>query len=114
MVPDTAGGLRLLPYFDCYAVGCHPRELVFPGVASSRALTNGQAGTVAVVLIDGVVSGVWHHKAAGRRVTITVEPFAPLSRRHRGDLETQVERVGRVLGKEPVPTIGTVSTGQHL
>jgi hypothetical protein len=30
--PATAvQGVRLLPYFDAYAVGCHPRELLFPG-----------------------------------------------------------------------------------
>jgi hypothetical protein len=114
VVSGPGGGLRLLPYFDGYTVGCHPRELVFPGVASSRALTNGQAGTVAVVLIDGVVHGVWHHRAAGRRANITVEPFSPLSRRHRMDLEAQVERVGGVLGRTPVLTVGTVGAGRHL
>ena len=30
------GGLRLLPYFDAYSVGCHPRELVFPGRGGSE------------------------------------------------------------------------------
>jgi len=114
VVPDPGGGLRLLPYFDAYAVGCHPRERVFPGVASSRALTNGQAGTVAVVLIDGMVRGVWHHRTTGRRANITVEPFSPLARRHRDDLEAQVERVGGVLGRTPVLTIGTVGAARHL
>lgn len=114
VVPDTGGRLRLLPYFDGYTVGCYPRELVFPGIASSRALTRGQAGTVAVMLIDGMVHGVWHHRATGRRATITVEPFSPLSRRHRTDLEEQVERVGAVLGRTPVLTLGTVGTGRHL
>jgi hypothetical protein len=61
-VTDTGGGLRLLPYFDGYAV----------------------------------------------------EPFAPLSKRHRKDLEAQVERVGGVLGRTPVLTVGTVSAGRHV
>lgn len=43
-------GVRLLPYFDAYVVGCHPRELLFPGPAQ-RALTGGQAGNVPVLLV---------------------------------------------------------------
>ena len=55
---DPAEGVRLLPYFDAYGVGAHPRPLVFPGVAAERALANNQAGTVPVLLVDGVVAGV--------------------------------------------------------
>src|SRR6185312_1977689 len=45
---EAAGGVHLLPYFDPYVVGCHPRSLLFPGDAATRALTRGQAGTRAV------------------------------------------------------------------
>lgn len=34
-------GIRLLPYFDAYVVGGHPRSLLFPGEASKRALARG-------------------------------------------------------------------------
>ena len=47
----------LLPYFDAYAVGCHPRERLFPGAAAERALARGQAGNRPVLLVDGVVAG---------------------------------------------------------
>ena len=43
-------GVRLLPYFDAYTVGCHPREQLFPGLAAQRALSRGQAGNVPVLL----------------------------------------------------------------
>lgn len=57
-VPDEQpAGVRLLPYFDAYVVGCHPREKVFPGRAAERALDHGQAGTKPVLLVDGVVAG---------------------------------------------------------
>jgi len=63
---ELAGGLRLLPYFDVYVVGCHPREKVFPGRAAERALSGGQAGAFPVLLISGTVAGVWHQRRSGR------------------------------------------------
>ena len=35
---DAKGGVRLLPYFDAYVVGSHPRDRLFPGKAA-RALS---------------------------------------------------------------------------
>ncbi|MYZ41120.1 MULTISPECIES: winged helix DNA-binding domain-containing protein [unclassified Streptomyces] len=114
--PDGADpdGLRLLPYFDAYAVGSHPRARVYPGQAAERALTRGQAGTVQVVTIGGVVSGVWHQKRSGRKVAIKVEAFQELTRRQLTDLEAQSERVGQILEAVPSLALGAVDTGKHL
>jgi Winged helix DNA-binding domain len=106
-------GVRLLPYFDAYQVGCFPRERIFPGRAAERALAGGQAGNYPVLLVDGIVAGVWHHRRSGRRLDVTVEPFAPLTARQRRDLDDQVERVGEVLEGAPRLTIGTVTVGPH-
>ena len=106
-------GIRLLPYFDAYAVGCHPRELVFPGRAAQRALAGGQSGNYPVLLIDGVVAGVWHQRRAGRRIEVTVEPLAPLTAAHRRDLDQQVRRIGEILDGTPRLTVGTVTVGPH-
>lgn len=106
-------GVRLLPYFDAYAVGCHPRELVYPGRAASRALAGGQGGNYPVLLVDGTVAGVWHHRRSGRRVDVTVEPLDPLTAARRRALDEQVQRLGEFLGAEPRLTIGTVSVGGH-
>jgi hypothetical protein len=106
-------GVRLLPYFDAYTVGCQPRELLFPGRAGERALAGGQAGNFPVLLIDGVVAGVWHLRSAGRRVEITVEPLAELSATQRGELEEQAMRVGEILEGVPRLTIGAVTVGPH-
>jgi hypothetical protein len=110
---DPPSGVRLLPYFDAFSVGCHPRERVFPGRASARALNRGQAGNFPVLLIDGVVAGVWHSKRSGARVAITVEPLERLTKRHRSELEAQAERVGEILEAKAELTVGTVSTGPH-
>lgn len=110
----TPRGVRLLPYFDAYAVGCHPRERVFPGRAAERALTGGQAGTVPVLLIDGTVAGVWHQRRSGRRLDIRVEPFGRLTGVQRRDLDDQAERIGQIMAATPALTIDTVDAGRHL
>jgi hypothetical protein len=106
--------VRLLPYFDAYTVGSHPRERLFPAQAAQRALTpSGQAGNYPVLLIDGTVEGVWHQRRSGRWLDITVEPFDPLTAEERRDLDEQVERMGAFLNARPRLTIGTVTAGAH-
>lgn len=112
--PSTASqGVRLLPYFDAYTIGSHPRELLFPGPAAKRALANGQAGNYPVLLIDGIVAGVWHQRRSGRKLTITIEPLQELTPAQQHELEHQVERVGEILEGKPEWKIGTVTTGPH-
>ncbi|MFI0794367.1 winged helix DNA-binding domain-containing protein [Micromonospora rubida] len=111
--PVPPQGVRLLPYFDAYPVGCHPRERLFPGPAAQRALSGGQAGNFPVLLIDGVVAGIWHLRRSGRKLNITVEPLAALTVAERQELDDQAKRVGEILEGEPLLTIGTVSIGGH-
>ncbi len=106
-------GVRLLPYFDAYVVGCHPRELVFPGKAYERALSGGQGGNFPVLLIDGVAAGVWHLRRTGRKVDITVEPIGSLTARHRRELHDQVDRIGEFLEGTPKLEIGPITVGGH-
>lgn len=113
-MPSTRpDGVRLLPYFDAYVVGCHPRDRLFAGRAAERALAGGQAGNFPVLLIDGLVAGVWHQRRAGRKIAITVEPLANLTSAQRHALDQQVERIGAILEGQPQLTIGTVTVGAH-
>ena len=75
-----APAVRLLPYFDAFQVGSQPRALLFPGRASERALAGAQAGNFPVLLLDGVVGGVWHQKRSGKSVGVTVEPLGRLTK----------------------------------
>jgi DNA glycosylase AlkZ-like len=107
-------GVRLLPYFDAYVVGGRPRELLYPGCAADRALVpSGQAGNYPVLLIDGVVAGVWHQRRSGRRLHVTVEPLAPLGSARRAALAAEVERLGAILEAAPELTVGPVASGPH-
>ncbi|MET8119782.1 winged helix DNA-binding domain-containing protein [Micromonospora sp. NPDC005291] len=110
---DRPSGLRLLPYFDAYAVGCHPRERLYPGAAAERALARGQAGNYPVLLVEGVVAGVWHQRRSGRAIHVTVEPLRALDAGRQQELEEEVERVGQILEGRTSLTVGTVSVGPH-
>jgi hypothetical protein len=112
--PAAVGGIRLLPYFDAYVVAAQPRALLYPGAAGRRGLSpSGQAGNYPVMLVDGVVGGVWHQRRSGRRLMITVEPLAPLSAAHRRQLEAEVALVGSVMEADPTLVIGDVTVGPH-
>jgi hypothetical protein len=110
---EPPSGVRLLPYFDAYSVGCHPRERVFPGAASERALNRGQGGNYPVLLVDGTVAGVWHQRRSGRKVAVTVEPLGSLRAAQRRALDDEVTRVGEIVEATPTLTIGPVTVGPH-
>jgi hypothetical protein len=112
--PDSPPqGVMLLPYFDAYAVACQPRDLLFPGRAFERALGGGQAGNFPVLLIDGVVAGVWHQRRSGRNIDVTVEALNGLTAAQRLEVEVRAERVAEVLEGRLRLTVGPVSVGAH-
>ncbi len=118
--PDAAArdeptrGVRLLPYFDAYVVAAQPRELLFPGAAYRQALAGGQAGNFPVLLVDGVVAGVWHQRRRGHlAATVTVEPLVSLTARQERELADRVAQVGAVLEAEAELVIGEVTVGAH-
>ncbi|MGW6587485.1 winged helix DNA-binding domain-containing protein [Streptomyces globisporus] len=112
--PDApVRGVRLLPYFDAFAIASGPRERLFPGAAWERALGGGQAGNFPTLLVDGVVAGVWHQRRSGRRIAVTVEPLKPLSAARLRELEEQVERVAAIMEGTAELTVGPVTVGPH-
>ena len=112
--PRPHRGIRLLPYFDAFVVAGQPRQRLYPGTAATRALTPaGQAGNYPVLLVDGVVGGVWHQRRSGRTLAITVEPLRELTATQRRQLAAEVELVGAVMQAKPTLTVGTVTVGAH-
>jgi hypothetical protein len=113
-VADRAPAALLLPYFDAYVVGFRPRPLLFPGPAWDRALTpSGQAGNYPVLLVDGVVAGVWHSRRVGSMVHVTVETLRDLTADELDAVEQLVLRLGQVLEARPTLTFGPVTVGGH-
>jgi hypothetical protein len=111
---NAKGSVLLLPYFDAYTVGGHPRSRLFPGAAATRALApSGQAGNYPVLLIDGIVAGVWHQRRSGRQIELTVEPLIRLTAGQKRALEHQVDRIGEIFEGKPRLTVGIVTAGAH-
>jgi hypothetical protein len=106
-------GVRLLPYFDAFVIAWQPRPLMFPGPAWERALAGGQAGPVPVVLIDGIVHGVWHQKTASKKLAVTVEPFVKLRPSQVDAVEAQVARLAEISELPAELKIGQVTVGAH-
>jgi hypothetical protein len=112
--PRPHRGIRLLPYFDAYVVAGQPREHLYPGAAATRALSpSGQAGNYPVLLVDGVVGGVWHQRRSGRNLTITVEPLRELTTPQRRQLDDEAALIGTVMEATPTLTVGAVTVGPH-
>jgi DNA glycosylase AlkZ-like len=103
--------VNLLPHFDCYLRGCHPREQLV-GPWAKRAA--GGTGNVPVLLVDGVVGGIWKRQERRGRLEITVEPFVTLAAEHLEQLEAAVARIGAF---DELPcdfALGTVDVRPHL
>jgi len=107
-------GIQLLPYFDTYVVAGQPRDRLYPGAAAARALTtSGQAGNYPVLLVDGVVGGVWHQRRSGRKLALTVEPLRELTSSQLRQLDDEAGLVGVVMEATPTLTVGAVTVGAH-
>jgi Winged helix DNA-binding domain len=112
--PRPYRGIRLLPYFDAFVVAGQPRERLYPGAAATRVLAPaGQAGNYPVLLVDGVVGGLWHQRRSGRKLAVTVEPLAALTATQRRQLDDEVDLVGEVMQATATLTVGTVTVGPH-
>ncbi len=73
---SRTAGSACCPTSIAYVVAGQPRARLYPGAAAARALSpTGQAGNYPVLLVDGVVGGVWHQRRSGRKLAITVEPL---------------------------------------
>ena len=96
--------VRLLAQYDPYIVRSHPRESLVSEAARARIRTfkrgrfEGATG-VPVLLVDGVVQGVWDRRTHGGRIEISVEPVVRLTNDQHRELEDEVARIGRFFGR---------------
>ena len=94
----SASGVRLLPAFDQYVVAATLQaEHFLPGDFRDR-IYRPQGWLSPVLLVDGVMAGVWRHERKGRRLEVTVEPFRKVSRAVRTAAEGEAERLAAYLG----------------
>ena len=96
-----ADGVRLLPAFDQYVIAAtRQAEHFLPGDFRDRIYRQ-QGWLSPVVLVDGVMAGVWRHERRGRRVAVDVEPFGRLTAAQRSAVSDEAGRLATHLGGEP-------------
>ena len=96
--------VRLLPSFDQWVLG--------PGTADTHVIPDGrraavsrQAGWIApVVTVGGVVSGTWSLDGD----VVAIEWFKEATERPRSALQTEVERLGAIVGRNVKATVRVV------
>lgn len=62
-----------------------------------------------MVLVDGEVSGTWRQRMRGRRLEVTVDPFAAVPGRLREHLDVEADALGQLRG---VPDIALRVVGE--
>lgn len=110
---SARGTLHLVPQYDTYVLGCGPRDRLVPEAARPRIREHGRGrfeGPVAhsILLLDGVVAGMWERRRRARTVELRVEPFTALSAAQRRRLDAEADRVGAFLGAPAALVIGTL------
>ncbi len=97
---DSAGVVRLVAPGDPLLRGSD-RELLVPDPDHRtqlwRALNNPGAVLVGIDLV-----GMWRPKQSGKRLTLTVSPFGPLSKKVRAAIDAEAELVAAVRGATSV------------
>ncbi|HKW69944.1 MAG TPA: winged helix DNA-binding domain-containing protein [Candidatus Dormibacteraeota bacterium] len=109
--PDS---VHLLPHFDAFVVGSHPRDQLIPRRTRVAQAAPGTAAPLAVVLVGGRVAGVWERKPKGKRLLVRVGAEVPLTRLQRASIEAQAERIASILERKCELEFGEVPLRFHL
>jgi uncharacterized protein YcaQ len=92
--PKPKASIRLLPNFDAYLLAHREKDHLLSAQHYKRVYRN-QAWISPVVLINGAIAGVWSHNLQGKKLLVTIEPFAKLSKTE----QTEVEREAKHLAE---------------
>jgi hypothetical protein len=99
--------VRLLPAFDQYVVtATRQAEHLMPGPYKDR-IYRPQGWLSPVLLVGGRMDGIWRQEPKGRRLLVTIEPFADPPARVRRAAEAEAERLAAWTGRELELSWGT-------
>lgn len=88
---DVPAPVRFLPAFDSVILAHRDRSRIVPPEYLETVFNKRNATTKNTFTVDGLVAGAW--RADGKR--ITVEPFAPLPRAVREEVERERDALAR-------------------
>jgi len=110
---EPGPSVHLLPHFDCYLVGSHPRTELFPAPWHERGIPIGGGGNIPAVLVDGRVAGIWEMRRQGELATIVVDCFEQLDKLRKRLLDEAIEQICRIAQVDGTRTFGTVTPRPH-
>jgi hypothetical protein len=87
--PDMPAPVRFLPTWDATLLVHARRTQILPEQHRSLVFNTKTPHSVGTFLVDGAVAGSWRHD----RGRVRLEPFGPLDRQARRDLEEEAERL---------------------
>lgn len=91
--------VRLLSAYDTYLMGYASRDHAADPAGQKRILPGG--GVLRpTICVDGRLVGLWSSRRSGKRLTIAVEPFAPLSGEVMEAISAEASDIGRFEGLE--------------
>jgi Winged helix DNA-binding domain len=91
---------RLLGAFDTYLLGYRRRGHAVDEEDWERRILPGGGVLRPTICLDGRLVGLWSSKRSGSRLTVEIEPFAPLGDEVMELLRAEVADVGRFEGAE--------------
>jgi hypothetical protein len=103
----VSGVIRLLPLFDAYVLDIGRMGEPILSKQHWKKVFRMQGWTTAVVLVDGIIKGVWDYKTKETHTTITVELFDPPTKQIQQSIEAEVARLGGFLNTAVVIEYGT-------
>jgi hypothetical protein len=90
--------VRLLPAFDLYVVTARRNDPLVLDLAMRDRVYRKSAWFSPVLLVNGRMEGVWKHEKKGKRVIVTVEPFAKVTPKVKKGAVEEAERLAAFLG----------------
>ena len=90
--PDAEAPVRFLPAFDNMLLAHKDRTRIIDEEHRPRVVTK-NLRIHPTFLVDGFVAGMWSVKATKRKATLVLEPFVKLTKKVRGELEEEGERL---------------------
>lgn len=91
-------GVRLLPAFDLWVVTAPRNDPLVLDPALRDRVYRKSAWLSPVLLVNGRMEGVWKHEKKGKRLVVTVEPFATITLKVQKAASAEAERLAAFLG----------------
>lgn len=103
--------VRLLPFFDPYTVALSKQRHILMDMQYEKRVFRPQGWIAPVVLVDGLIVGVWEHKRVHDKVDLSVELFEPRTERIEAGIHFEAQRIGAFLESTVAVTIQAAGHG---